>query len=134
MKHIAILLLSLASCFAQSQVSLSWVANPSNPAGVGYNVYRGCGIPGQTFAKLNATAIAVTSYNDASVVNGTNYCYRATATNGVSESAPSSSVDAVIPLGAPSGLTITIKLAVNVSVNGQTTARDFTVNVPEAGQ
>jgi len=60
-------------------VDLSWNASTSSNIS-GYNVYRAvyttsCG----TFSKINSVLNSTTLYTDAAVVNGTAYCYAATA-------------------------------------------------------
>lgn len=62
-------------------VSLSWTASTSSDIS-GYNIYRApyttaCG----SFAQINPSLDANTAYTDASVVNGSAYCYAATAVN-----------------------------------------------------
>ena len=60
-------------------VDLSWTASTSSSVS-GYNIYRAvyttsCG----SFAKINSVLNTSTSYTDSVVVNGTSYCYAATA-------------------------------------------------------
>ena len=61
-------------------VSLSWTASTSSNVS-GYNIYRAvwatssCG----SFSKINSALNAGTAYTDATVSNGTSYCYAATA-------------------------------------------------------
>lgn len=81
-------------------VALSWNASTSSNIS-GYNVYRAvynnssCG----SFAKINPSLGASTSYTDSVVTDGTAYCYYATAmTSSNQESAPSNIVsDIQIP-------------------------------------
>lgn len=77
-------------------VNLSWTASTS-PKIVGYNVYRRTGTSG-SFAQINSTLDALTSYNDTTVIDGQTYYYETTAVNSSGEeSAASQSVRAVIP-------------------------------------
>jgi hypothetical protein len=77
-------------------VDLSWKASTS-PDIAGYNVYRRTGTGG-SYAKLNSTLDAVTSYNDTDVTDGDTYYYETTAVNtGGEESSASAAVTAVIP-------------------------------------
>ena len=78
-------------------VALSWNASTSSSIS-GYNVYRAvysnsaCG----SFAKINPSLNASTDYTDSVVVNGTSYCYAATAVDsGNQESAYSNVVSNV---------------------------------------
>jgi Protein of unknown function (DUF1573)/Abnormal spindle-like microcephaly-assoc'd, ASPM-SPD-2-Hydin len=78
-------------------VALSWNASTSSDIS-GYNVYRAvyansnCG----SFAKINPSLNASTAYTDGKVVDGTSYCYEATAVNSSNqESAPSNIVSNV---------------------------------------
>jgi hypothetical protein len=77
-------------------VSLSWTASTS-PNISGYNVYRRTGTTG-SYAKINSSLDALTSYSDSNVADGQTYYYETTAVNssGV-ESAASAAVQAVIP-------------------------------------
>jgi hypothetical protein len=133
MKTIAALALFSAIAFGQTSpsVALNWTNAPSNPAGTLTNAYRAsgaCGTTGQTFTKLNTTGITGTTYADSGVARGQTYCYRVTATNGAQESAPSTTADAAIPLAAPSGVTITVNIALTVSTDGvQVASKNFTV-------
>jgi hypothetical protein len=67
-----------------STISLAWNAAAG---ATGYYVYRN----GQ---KVNSAPITTTSYTDSNLAASTTYQYQATATNGVSESAPSNTVSA----------------------------------------
>jgi len=85
------------SVAAQSHnVSLSWTASTSgagNPS-LTYNIYRSPGCSG-SFALLNSSPIASTSFLDVAVPPGT-YCYQATAILAGLESAPSNQATAVV--------------------------------------
>lgn len=136
MHYLILLALSVVSLMAQS-VTLNWTANTGNPTGVQYNVYRATGACGttQTFAKINTVGIAPLNYTDTAITRGNTYCYRVTAFLGAAESAPSPTAQAVIPLGAPTNLTITVDIAVNVNVNGApVVAKIVGVQFPEVGQ
>ena len=66
-------------------VSLSWNAS-SSPNIAGYNVYRApyassCG----SYSKINGSLEAATTYVDAAVADGMNYCYATTAINSSNE-------------------------------------------------
>lgn len=84
-------------------VTISWTADPD--AINGYNVYRGSSATAIT-TKLTATPITTTTYTDPTAEAGdTWYAVTAVGANGV-ESAPSTSVEAVILPSAPTGLTL----------------------------
>ena len=77
-------------------VTLNW--NASISSGVaGYNVYRGS-VSGGPYAKMNSSAVTVTSYNDNAVQPGQTYFYVVTSIslNNV-ESSFSNEVMAPIP-------------------------------------
>jgi fibronectin type 3 domain-containing protein len=62
-------------------VNLSWNASTSSNV-AGYNVYRAvfqtsC----SSYSKINSVLNTSTLYTDASVSNGTSYCYASTAVN-----------------------------------------------------
>ncbi len=82
---------------AQHSVGLAWTASSTaagNPS-LTYNVYRSAACTG-TFAKLNSTPVAATTFLDATVFTGT-YCYQVTAVLAGFESVPSNEVSAVVP-------------------------------------
>jgi fibronectin type 3 domain-containing protein len=76
-------------------VSLSW--SPSTSQVSGYNVYR-CAPANCSYAKMNASPMANTSFTDNNVTPGQNYQYVTTAvsSSGV-ESGYSNQVEAVVP-------------------------------------
>jgi hypothetical protein len=75
-------------------VALSW--NPSSSQVVGYNVYRRAS--GGSYAKINPSVSATTSYTDSSVQSGTTYDYVTTAIDSSNvESAYSNQATAAIP-------------------------------------
>jgi hypothetical protein len=75
-------------------VALSW--NPSSSPVVGYNVYRR--VSGGSYAKINPSVSATTSYTDTSVQSGTTYDYVTTAIDSSNvESAYSNQATATIP-------------------------------------
>lgn len=115
------------------QVVLSWTASP-DPVGIIYNVYRAPGTcaPGQTFTRKNTAPVTLTSFTDANVPVGS-YCYNvktsAVIDGAAVESEPSNSVGATIIPRPPTGLTVTVQVAVDVRVNGIELARQE-VTVP----
>jgi hypothetical protein len=75
-------------------VALSW--NPSSSQVIGYNVYRRAS--GGSYAKINPSVSATTSYTDSSVQSGTTYDYVTTAIDSSNvESAYSNQATATIP-------------------------------------
>lgn len=110
------LLIALAAAAAQGpafpySVALTWTA-PTGTAPTGYNVYRApysttCG----AYAVLNATAITGTTYTDATVTPGAQYCYEVTALEGTAESGPDvlASNPVSLPPAPPTGLSATVK-------------------------
>jgi hypothetical protein len=75
-------------------VALTW--NPSSSQVVGYNVYRRAS--GGSYAKINPSVSATTSYTDTSVQSGTTYDYVTTAIDSSNvESAYSNQATATIP-------------------------------------
>jgi fibronectin type 3 domain-containing protein len=81
-------------------VSLSWKAS-SSPNIAEYNVYRApyassCG----SCSKINGSLDTVTTYVDASVADGMNYCYATTAVNSSNEESGYSNIfaDVQIPV------------------------------------
>lgn len=133
-----VILAALASSLFAARVDMSWTAAAQNPAGTGYNVYRApgtCAASGQTFTKLNPAPLPGLTYADSSVINGTSYCYYATATFGAQESGPSQKATAIIPLDAPPTFTIQVNIAATITVNGQQLAAgQQTITVPVGGQ
>jgi Abnormal spindle-like microcephaly-assoc'd, ASPM-SPD-2-Hydin len=86
---------ALSGTGAMPYVSLSW--GPSTSQVSGYNVYR-CPVANCTYAKMNSSPMANTSFTDSNVSLGQSYYYVTTAvsTSGV-ESGYSNQVEAVIP-------------------------------------
>jgi hypothetical protein len=95
----ALFFLALATtpAMAQHTVALSWTA--STTSGATYNVYRQQACSGN-FAKINATAVATTTYTDAAVAPSETYSYQVTAVSGSLESGPSNYAPATIPVAS----------------------------------
>src|SRR6266566_1643669 len=80
---------------APHSVSLTW--NASTSTVTGYNVYRST-VSGSGYTKINSSLVAVLSYTDSAVQNGTTYFYVTTAVDSTgNESAFSNEVAAPIP-------------------------------------
>jgi hypothetical protein len=82
-------------------VDLSWNASTSSNIS-GYNIYRAvysgsCG----AFSKVNSQLNTSTLYTDASVTDGTSYCYAATAVNSSSEESGYSNIVSNVQIPAP---------------------------------
>jgi fibronectin type 3 domain-containing protein len=79
----------------QHSVALTWNASTSTVSG--YNVYRST-VSGGSYTKINSSLVAVLSYTDSTVQNGTTYYYVTTAVDSTgSESTFSNEVSAPIP-------------------------------------
>lgn len=105
MKRIAIALalgmaLNARPAFSQRTVEIAWQASPSaagNPS-LTYNVYRASTCAGQ-FSKVNASAVAATTYLDTTVAVGATYCYQVTAVlNGLESCHPTKRSRRSLPL------------------------------------
>ena len=83
-------------------VNLSWSASTSSNIS-GYNVYRAvyssssCG----SYSKINAVLSTGTLYTDSAVVDGTAYCYAATAVNTSNQESPYSNIVSNVQIPAP---------------------------------
>ena len=83
-------------------VALSWNASTSSNSS-GYNLYRAvysnsnCG----SFSKINPSLEASTLYTDGAVVDGTSYCYAATAVNSSNQESGYSNVVSNVQIPAP---------------------------------
>jgi len=80
---------------------LSWDASTS-PNISGYNIYRAvysgsCG----SYSKINAVLNTSTLYTDSTVVDGTSYCYAATAVNSSEEESGYSNIVSNVQIPAP---------------------------------
>jgi hypothetical protein len=88
-------------------IRLTWTASVSSNV-TQYNVYRATSASGTcgTFSQIGVTPAATLTYDDATAVQGTPYCYKVLAFNGVDESGDSNVAQATIPFPpqAPSGL------------------------------
>lgn len=75
-------------------VYLTWTPSPSSGV-TGYNIYRGTSPSGESATPLNTGGpVSGTNFADLSAVSGTTYYYVIKATNGSSESGPSSEISA----------------------------------------
>jgi hypothetical protein len=80
---------------AQHSVALSW--NSSGSAVAGYNVYVGSSSAGP-YSLLNSSPVPSTNYVDTSVQSGSTYYFYITSVSSSNqESAPSASVQAIVP-------------------------------------
>jgi hypothetical protein len=84
-------------------VDLSW--NASNSPNIsGYNIYRAVYNSGScgSYAKVNGSNLVTgTAYTDASVVDGTAYCYATTAVNSANEESSYSNIASNVQIPAP---------------------------------
>lgn len=90
------------------QAVLTWVASPDTVAG--YNVYRGTNPPGGEGATpINSSLITALTFTDTNVTAGEKVDYVVTAVSSAGvESVHSNEVNAVIPIGPPTGLAIVV--------------------------
>lgn len=126
----AVIIFAGALCAQNRSVDLSWTASVT--PGVTYNVYRApaaCSPLPTNFVKQNAAPIATTSFSNTGVPTGT-YCYYVTAAAAGLESGPSNNAGAAVGPIAPTGLTVTVQVAVNVTVNGVQVASQSTETGP----
>ena len=133
---LALLFAGLAPVPVEAQtgrtVDLTW-NDTRNPLNTQYNVYRAdvaCTAPSPVFVKLNTTPLAVKTFSNTGVAPGT-YCYRVTAVlGGLPESAPSNTAEAGVGLASPTGLTITIQVALTWDRDGNLSIRAANVDPP----
>ena len=101
---------ALSALAGNGSVALSWTAGSNNGK---FNVYRAAGT---SAAVRLATGLTTASYTDATVVNGTEYTYSVTGTNGTKES-PASNLAVALPRGeAPAPVTGLVATAGNATV------------------
>jgi hypothetical protein len=84
-------------------VDLSWNASTS-PNISGYNIYRAVYSSGScgSYAKINGSNLVTsTAYTDASVADGTAYCYATTAVNSANEESSYSNIASNVQIPAP---------------------------------
>ena len=75
-------------------IQLNWTASTSSGV-AGYNIYRGTGSGAESTTAINSGGpVTGTSFTDVNTVSGTTYYYVIKATNGSTESAPSTEVSA----------------------------------------
>jgi fibronectin type 3 domain-containing protein len=102
---------ALSALAGNGSVSLSWTAGSNNGK---FNVYRAAGT---SAAVRIATGLTTASYTDATVVNGTEYTYSVTGTNGTKES-PASNLAIALPRGeVPAQVTGLVATAGNATVS-----------------
>lgn len=104
---IGMVVTSAALALGAHNVVLTWTNSPDT---ANTNVWRlagTCPAPPLTgFTQLNATSITTATYTDSAVTAGSTYCYYVTAILNGTNSGPSSTVTATIPVAPPSGLSI----------------------------
>jgi hypothetical protein len=75
-------------------ITLNWIAS-TTPSVTGYNIYRGTSPGGESSAPLNTGGpVSGVAFTDTTTVSGTTYYYVIKATDGSSESSPSTEVSA----------------------------------------
>lgn len=116
MKFLTAILLLSSAAFAQAathSVTLNW-ADPNNPAGTTYSIYRATGpcSPAPTFTKL-VSGLTAKTYIDTTVQVGT-YCFTATATLNALESIDSNTFLAPVTPFPPQGLQVIVSGALVV--------------------
>lgn len=114
-----VLVLALAAQSFAHTASISWSNSPDTS---NTNVYRLAGTcPATTtgFVKITATPVTTANYTDSTVSPGV-YCYYVTATLNGSESVPSNTAQATVPVAPPSGLSIT-SVSMIINPNGTET-------------
>jgi fibronectin type 3 domain-containing protein len=115
----------LTALAGNAQVSLNWNASTGATS---YSVKR-AGTSGGPYAAI-ATAIALTSYTDNTVVNGTTYYYVVSAVNSAGESADSNEASATPlappPPSAPSGLISTTISSSQINLSWSDNSNDET--------
>jgi len=86
-------------------VNLSWTASSSANIS-GYNVYRAVYSPAPvsacgTFVKINSLLNTSPTFTDSNVVDGTDYCYAATAVNTSNQESGYSNIVSDVQIPAP---------------------------------
>jgi len=113
----------LAASNGSSSSTLTWTAvTGATPAVTTYNVYRGLATNPTTV--LAGAVGNVTTYTDATAVNGTTYFYRVTAVNAVGESAYSNNASATP--AAATGLPVLARTVTDGVTNTTTTITSAT--------
>jgi hypothetical protein len=74
-------------------IQLSWTASTSSGV-TGYNIYRGTASGAESTTINTGGPVTGTSFTDVNTVSGTTYYYVIKATNGSTESAPSTEISA----------------------------------------
>lgn len=88
----------LAESAIPAQAILRWTDLINSPP-VSYNVYKYNGRCTSSLLFTRIATVNVTTYTDFNVSSGRTYCYFVTATDGFSESPPSSSASISFPRG-----------------------------------
>jgi fibronectin type 3 domain-containing protein len=87
-----------------NKVTVLWTDNSNNETG--FKIQRRTGALG-TYADIVTTRANVTTYSDSSVIDGTLYYYRISATNAAGDSAFSNEASGTTPLAKPTSATAT---------------------------
>ncbi len=117
----------LTATASGSTVALSWT--DKDPLATGYNILRSS--DGATYTQIDTLTISTAStYTDSTVSTGAKYFYEVQAVNGSALSSVSNSANAVVPLLAPTGLTVTATAgsAVLTWTNADTAATGYTIS------
>lgn len=105
---LAFVFIALPLSAATQNAVLTW----TDLAGeTGYKIERKAG-PTGTYAQIGTTLAGVVTYTDVNLTQGTNFCWRVTATNAVGDGVPSDEVcmaTAGVP-GKVGGLNVTIQI------------------------
>ncbi len=89
---------TLSAIAGNAQVSLAWVGPAGGPAPTGFNIYRGI-VAGGPYSKIAEVGVSPTTHVDATVTNGTNYCYVVKSRRGSVESTGSTIEACATPTG-----------------------------------
>ena len=87
-----------------NKVTLSWSDNSNNETG--FKIQRKTGATG-TYTNIRTTGASATAYSDTTVIDGTLYYYRVSATNAAGDSAFCNEVSGMTSLKGPSSATAT---------------------------
>ncbi|MDP2923520.1 MAG: hypothetical protein Q8O30_07390, partial [Candidatus Omnitrophota bacterium] len=87
----------LSAVAGDTKVDLSWTTN-TEPDLAGYNIYRST-TSGLGYAKINASLITTTTYQDTGLINDTTYYYVVTAVDTVGNESEHSNEAVAIPQG-----------------------------------
>ncbi|VAW39453.1 Extracellular ribonuclease precursor [hydrothermal vent metagenome] len=112
------------------QISLDWFNNTESDL-AGYSIYRALA-GGGSFSKLNTSLVAPSAYTDSTVVQGSSYFYKLTASDNAGNESGFSTEISVTAATSPAGNVLTNGVTVSGLAASTGNSLEYTMTVPSA--